>query len=124
MTGLFAIVNTLLALLLWLLVMRLVALNWARGGNAAALFLTFLILLVAYDVLIAGVAVVLMLLFVPTLARSALGAGLMRVLVALTEPAVELVRRASGQRVDGGPAILVALLLVLAVRIGTFLALR
>lgn len=124
MTGLFAIVNTLLALLLWLLVMRLIVINWGRGGAIVAPFITFVVLLVAYDVIIAAIAVVLLFLFVPTLARSGLGSGLMRILVAVTEPLVELVRRASGHRVDGGPAVLIAALLVLATRVATFLVLR
>lgn len=124
MTGLFAVVNTLLALLLWLLVMRLIVINWGRGGAIVAPFITFVVLLAAYDVVIAAIAVVLLFLFVPTLARSGLGSGLMRILVAVTEPVVELVRRASGRRVDGGPAVLIAALLVLAMRVATFLALR
>lgn len=124
MTGLAAVVNLLLAVLLWLLVMRLLVLNWTRGGAIVALFLAFLVLLLAYDILIAGISVVLMLLFVPTLARSPLGTGLMRVLRAVTDPAIDLVSRASGGRVAGGPAIVVAALLVLAMRIASFLVLR
>lgn len=124
MTGLFAVINTLLALLLWLLVMRLIVINWGRGGAIVAPFITFLVLLVAYDVVIAAIAVVLLFLFVPTLARSGVGGGLMRILVAVTEPVVDLVRRASGRRVDGGPAVLIAALLVLATRVATFLVLR
>jgi len=124
MTGLFAIVNTLLALLLWLLVMRLIVINWGRGGAIVAPFITFVVLLVAYDFVIAAIAVVLLFLFVPTLARSGLGSGLMRILVAVTEPVVDLVRRGSGRRVDGGPAVFIAALLVLAMRVATFLVLR
>jgi len=124
MTGFFAIVNTLLALLLWLLVMRLIVINWGRGGAIVAPFITFVALLVAYDVVIAAIAVVLLFLFVPTLARSGLGSGLMRILVAVTEPVVDLVRRGSGRRVDGGPAVFIAALLVLAMRVATFLVLR
>jgi uncharacterized protein YggT (Ycf19 family) len=124
MTGLFAIINTLLALLLWLLVMRLIVINWGRGGAIVAPFITFGVLLVAYDFVIAAIAVVLLLLFVPTLARSGLGSGLMRILAAVTEPVVELVRRGSGRRVDGGPAVFIAALLVLAMRVATFLVLR
>ena len=124
MTGFFAIVNTLLALLLWLLVMRLIVINWGRGGAIVAPFITFVVLLVAYDVVIAAIAVVLLFLFVPTLARSGMGSGLMRILIAVTEPVVELVRRGSGRRVDGGPAVFIAALLVLATRVATFLALR
>jgi hypothetical protein len=123
-TGLFAILNTLLALLLWLLVMRLIVINWGRGGAIVAPFITFVVLLVAYDFVIAAIAVVLLFLFVPTLARSGLGSGLMRILVAVTEPVVELVRRGSGRRVDGGPAVFIAALLVLAMRVATFLVLR
>lgn len=124
MTGLFAIINTLLAVLLWLLVMRLIVINWGRGGAIVAPFITFVVLLVAYDVVIAAIAVVLLFLFVPTLARSGFGSGLMRILVAVTEPVVELVRRGSGRRVDGGPAVFIAALLVLATRVATLLVLR
>jgi len=117
MTGLAYAVNLVLAVVLWLLVMRLLILNWGRGGAIVALVIAFLVLLLAYDVVIAGISVVLMLLFVPTLARSALGASLMRLLVRVTEPIVELVRRGSGGRIAGGPAILIAALFVLALRV-------
>lgn len=123
MTGLAAIVNLLLAVLLWLLVMRLLILNWMRGGAIVALFIAFIVLLLAYDIVIAGISVVLMLLFVPTLARSPLGSALMRVLRGLTDPAIDAVSRLSGGRVAGGPAILVAALLILALRIASYLVL-
>jgi len=124
MSGLAGMVNFLLALLLWLLLLRLLILNWGRGGAVLTPVITFFVLLLAYDLLIAGIAVVLILLFVPTLARSPLGGGLMRLLVALTDPVIELVRRGSGGRVDGGPAIVIAALLVLATRIASFLVSR
>ncbi|MDQ3097267.1 MAG: hypothetical protein M3Q61_03765 [Chloroflexota bacterium] len=124
MTALFSITNWLLFAVLWLLLTRLLVLNWARGGAILAPVLTFGVLLLAYDVLTAGIAVVLMLLFIPTLARSPLGAGLMRLIVALTDPLVDLVRRGSGGRIAGGPAIVIAVLLVIALRIASFLALR
>lgn len=117
MTGLAYAVNLVLAVVLWLLVMRLLILNWGRGGAIVALVIAFLVLLLAYDVVIAGISVVLMLLFVPTLARSALGAALMRLLVRVTEPIVGLVRRGTGGRIAGGPAILIAALIVLALRV-------
>lgn len=123
MAPLAAIVNWALAFLLWLLLLRLLILNWGRGGAVLLPVLTFLFLL-RYDLIVAGVAVVLMLLFVPTVAGSPLGVGLMRLLVALTDPAIELVRRGTGGRVAGGPAIVIAALLVLAVRVASFLALR
>ena len=124
MTALFSITNWLLFAVLWLLLTRLLVLNWARGGAILAPVFTFGLLLLAYDVLTAGIAVVLMLLFIPTLARSPLGAGLMRLIVALTDPLVDLVRRGSGGRIAGGPAIVIAVLLVIALRIASFLALR
>lgn len=123
MAPLAAVVNWALAFLLWLLLLRLLILNWGRGGAILMPFLTFLFLL-RYDVIVAGVAVVLLLLFVPTIASSPLGGGLMRLLVSLTDPAIELVRRGSGGRVAGGPAIVVAALLVLAVRVASFLVIR
>lgn len=123
MAPLASIVNWALALLLWLLLLRLLILNWGRGGAVLLPVLSFLFLL-RYDVIVAGVAVVLMLLFVPTIASSPLGVGLMRLLVALTDPAIGLVRRGSGGRVAGGPAIVVAALLVLALRVASFLVLR
>ena len=123
MSGVAAVVNIALAALLWLLVMRLLILNWMRGGATVALFIAFIVLLVAYDLVIAGISVVLMLLFVPTLARSPLGSSLMRLLKALTDPAIELVHRLTGGRVAGGPAILIAALLVLAVRVASYLVL-
>jgi hypothetical protein len=119
-SGAAAIVNVVLAVLLWLLVMRLLILNWARGGALVALAIAFLVLLIAYDMVIATIAGALMLLFVPTLARSALGSALMRALVAVTDPVIDLVRRGTGGRVAGGPAILIAALLVLAARVITF----
>lgn len=118
-----SVINALLAFLLWLLVTRLLVISWSRGGAIVTLFIAFLVLLLAYDVLIAGIAVVLMLLFVPTLAQSGAGTALMRLLVALTDPVVDLVRRASGGRVAGGPAILIAALLVLGARVALFVAL-
>ena len=124
MTGLASFLNVLLAVTLWLLVIRLLILNWARGGAIIALFIAFLVLLLAYDIVIAGIAGVLMLLFVPTLARSALGAALMRLLVTVTDPVVDLVRRGTGGRVAGGPAILIAALLVLALRVISFVTLN
>lgn len=123
MTGLAPALNTVLAVVLWLLVMRLLILNWGRGGAIVALVIAFLVLLLAYDVVLAGISVVLMLLFVPTLARSTLGAGLMRLLVRVTEPIVELVRRGTGGRIAGGPAILIAALFVLALRVMSFVVL-
>lgn len=123
MAPLASVVNWALAVLLWLLLVRLLILNWGRGGAILMPLLTFVFLL-RYDIIVAGVAVVLMLLFVPTIASSTFGAGLMRLLVALTDPAIELVRRGSGGRVVGGPAILIAALLVLALRIASFLVLR
>ena len=118
-----SVINALLAFLLWLLVTRLLIISWSRGGAIVTLFIAFLVLLLAYDVLIAGIAVVLMLLFVPTLAQSGAGTALMRLLVALTDPVVDLVRRVSGGRVAGGPAILIAALLVLGARVALFVAL-
>lgn len=118
-----SVINALLAFLLWLLVTRLLVISWSRGGAIVTLFIAFLVLLLAYDVLIAGIAVVLMLLFVPTLAQSGAGTALMRLLVALTDPVVDLVRRVSGGRVAGGPAILIAALLVLGARVALFVAL-
>lgn len=123
MTGIASVLNLVLAVVLWLLVMRLLILNWGRGGAIVALVIAFLVLLLAYDVVIAGISVVLMLLFVPTLARSALGVGLMRLLVRVTEPIVELVRRGTGGRIAGGPAILIAALFVLALRVMSFVVL-
>ncbi len=124
MSGLAVVVNLLLAVLLWLLLTRLLILGWTRGGAIVALFIAFLVLLLAYDIVIAAIAVVLMLLFVPTLARSGLGAMLMRLLVRITDPIVELVRRGTGGRVGGGAAVFVAALLVLAARVVSFVALR
>lgn len=118
-----SVINALLAFLLWLLVTRLLIISWSRGGAIVTLFIAFLVLLLAYDVLIAGIAVVLMLLFVPTLAQSGAGTALMRLLVAVTDPVVDLVRRVSGGRVAGGPAILIAALLVLGARVALFVAL-
>lgn len=118
-----SVINALLAFLLWLLVTRLLVISWSRGGAIVTLFIAFLVLLLAYDVLIAGIAVVLMLLFVPTLAQSGAGTALMRLLVAVTDPVVDLVRRVSGGRVAGGPAILIAALLVLGARVALFVAL-
>ena len=123
MTGLASVVNLVLAVVLWLLVMRLLILNWGRGGAIIALVIAFLVLLLAYDVVIAGISVVLMLLFVPTLARSALGAALMRLLVGVTDPIVQLITRGSGGRVAGGPAILIAVLFVLALRVMSYVVL-
>lgn len=123
MTPLFAVVNTVLAILLWLLVTRLLVTNWSRGGAIVTLVLAFLILNFAYDLIIAVVAVGLMLLFVPNLARSGLGSTLMRWLLALTDPVVDLVRRVFGERLSTGPAVLIAALLVLGARVSLFLAL-
>lgn len=123
MAPFFSVINALLAFLLWLLVTRLLVISWSRGGAIVTLFIAFLVLLLAYDVLIAGIAVVLMLLFVPTLAQSGAGTALMRLLVALTDPVVDLVRRVSGGRVAGGAAILIAALLVLGARVALFVAL-
>lgn len=123
MAPLASIVNWALAFLLWLLLLRLLIQNWGRGGAVLLPVLSFFFLL-RYDVIVAGVAVVLMLLFVPTIASSPLGVGLMRLLVALTDPAIELVRRGSGGRAAGGPAIVVAALLVLALRVASFLVLH
>lgn len=123
MTGPASVLNLMLAIVLWLLVLRLLILNWARGGAIIALLIAFLVLLLAYDIVIAGIAGVLMLLFVPTLARSPLGAALMRLLVAVTEPVIGLVRRGTAGRVDGGPAILIAALFVLALRVISFMVL-
>lgn len=123
MTGFASFLNLALAVVLWLLVMRLLIHNWGRGGAIVALVIAFLVLLLAYDVIIAGIAVVLMLLFVPTLARSPLGAALMRLLVAVTDPFVDLVRRGTGGRIAGGPAILIAALFVIALRVMSFMVL-
>lgn len=123
MTGLASVVNLLLAVTLWLLVIRLLIMNWARGGAIVALFIAVLVLLLAYGLVIAAIAGVLMLLFVPTLARGQLGAALMRLLVGVTDPVVELVRRGTGGRVAGGPAILIAALVVLALRVISFVTL-
>lgn len=123
MSGPASVLNVVLAVVLWLLVLRLIILNWARGGAIVALLLAFLVLLLAYDIVIAGIAGVLMLLFVPTLARSPLGAALMRLLVAVTDPLIGLVRRATGGLVDGGPAILIAALFVIALRVISFMVL-
>ena len=122
MSGAAAVINLILAVLLWLLVMRLLILNWARGGGIVALAIAFLVLLIAYDMVIAMIAGVLMLLFVPTLAKSPLGSALMRLLEAVTDPVIELVRRGTGGRVAGGPAIVIAALLVLAARVITYVA--
>lgn len=124
MTGLASVLNLLLAVTLWLLVIRLLILNWSRGGAIVALFIAFLVLLLAYDLVIAAIAGVLMLLFVPTLARSQLGAALMRLLVAVTDPVIELVRSGTGGRVAGGPAILIVALVVLALRVISFVTLN
>ena len=123
MSGPAFVLNLVLAVVLWLLVMRLLILNWGRGGAIVTLVIAFLVLLLAYDVVIAGISVVLMLLFVPTLARSPLGAALMRLLVGVTEPIVELIRRGTGGRVAGGPAILIAALFVLALRVMSYMVL-
>jgi hypothetical protein len=122
-SGAAAALNLVLAVLLWLLVMRVLILNWMRGGAIVALLIAFVVLLLAYDIVIAGISAVLMLLFVPTLARSPIGAGLMRLLRAVTDPAIDLVQRSSGGRVVGGPAILIAALLVLALRVASYLVL-
>lgn len=124
MAGPAGILNWALFALLWLLIARLLVLNWGRGGAVILPVMVFFTLLLAYDVLIAGIAVVLILLFVPTVARSPLAAGLHRLLVAATDPVVEAVRRLSGGRVAGGPAIVVAALLVVAVRFALLPALR
>ena len=123
MSGPAFVLNLVLAVVLWLLVMRLLILNWGRGGAIVTLVIAFLVLLLAYDVVIAGISVVLMLLFVPTLARSALGTALMRLLVGVTEPIVDLIRRGTGGRVAGGPAILIAALFVLALRVMSYMVL-
>lgn len=123
MTPVFTVINTVLALLLWLLVTRLLVTNWARGGAIVTLMLAFLVLLIGYDVLIAVVAVGLMLLFVPNLARSGIGATLMRGLIAITDPLVDPVRRLLGPRAGTGVATLVAALLVLGARVSLFVAL-
>lgn len=122
MTPIFSLVNTVLALLLWLLVTRLLVTNWSRGGAFVTLLLAFLVLLLAYDILIALVAVGLMLLFVPNLARSGLGARLMRGLVRTTDPLIDLVRRVV-PRIGTGLAIVVAALLVIGARVALFVAL-
>lgn len=122
MTPVFTLVNTVLALLLWLLVTRLLVTSWSRGGAVVTLVLAFLVLLLAYDILIALVAVGLMLLFVPNLARSGVGAALMRGLVRITDPLVDLVRIVV-PRISTGLAIVVAALLVLGARVSLFVAL-
>jgi len=124
MAGPASILNWALFALLWLLITRLLVLNWGRGGAIILPVIVFFSLLLAYDVLIAGIAVVLILLFVPTVARSPLAAGLNRLLVAVTDPLVEAVRRLSGGRVAGGPAIVVAALLVVAMRFALLPVLR
>lgn len=124
MAGPASILNWALFVVLWLLLARLLILNWGRGGAVLMPLIIFISLLLAYDILIAGIAVVLVLLFVPTVARSPLGAALYRLLVAATEPIVDLVRRLSAGRVAGGPAILIAAMLVLAMRFALLPALR
>ena len=123
MTPVFSLINTVLAVMLWLLVTRLLVTNWTRGGAIITLLLSFLVLLIAFDVLIAVVAVGLMLLFVPNLARSGIGAALMRGLLAATDPLVELVRGAVGGRIGTGQAVALAALLVLGARVSLFVAL-
>ena len=58
--------NMLFAALLWSLIARLLFTNWSRGGAVVTLVAVFLILLVAFDILIAAVGTVLLLLLVPT----------------------------------------------------------
>ena len=120
MTALFSLANTLLALLLWLLVMRLLILNWSRGGAFAALFIAFVVLLLAYDLVIAIIAAALMVLFVPRVAQSGLGSAGMRALSLVTYPVVELVRSVFGRRIGTGAALVIAALAVLAARLALF----
>lgn len=124
MAGPANILNWALFVVLWLLVTRLLILNWGRGGAFLLPLIVFVSLVLAYDILIAGIAVVLILLFVPTVSRSPLGAALHGLLVAATDPIVDVVRRLSGDRVAGGPAIVIAALLVVAMRFALLPALR
>ena len=110
--------------LLCLLLLRLLIANWSRGGATLALLIAFFVELIAFDLLIAVISVALLLLFVPTLARSPLGGQLMQLLLRVTDPFVDLVRRGTAGRVSGSPAILIAALLMLGVYIGALLALR
>ena len=109
---------------LCLLLLRLLIAHWSRGGATLALFLAFFVELIAFDLLIALISVSLLLVFVPTLARSPLGGQLMQLLLRMTDPIVDLVKRGTAGRVSGSPAILIAALLMLGVYVGALLALR
>ena len=124
MSGFAGLLNWLFFVLLWLLVTRLIILNWMRGGAIVALLIVFFALLLSYDIIIASIAVALMLIAMPTLAKSSLGAALMALLVRITDPIVDLVSRGTGGRVAGGPAILIAALLVVAARVALLPVLR
>ena len=110
--------------LLCLLLLRLLIANWSRGGATLALFIAFFVELVAFDLLIALISVALLLVFVPTLARSPLGGQLKQLLLRVTDPFVDLVHRGTAGRISGSPAVLIAALLMLGVYIGALLALR
>ena len=110
--------------LLCLLLLRLLIANWSRGGATLALVIAFFVELIAFDLLIAVISVALLLIFVPTLARSPLGGQLMQLLVRVTDPIVDLVRRGTAGRVSGSPAILIAALLMLGIYVASLLALR
>lgn len=110
--------------LMCLLILRLLIANWAPVGASLALFLAFLIQLIAFDALIAVISAGLLLMFVPTLARSPLGGQLKRALLAVTDPVVDLVHRGTMGRVSGDPAVFISALLMLAVYIAALFVLR
>lgn len=110
--------------LLCLLLLRLLIAHWSRGGATLALVLVFFVELIAFDLLFAIISVALLLVFVPTLARSPLGGQLLRLLIRVTDPLVELVRRGTAGQVSGSPAIVIAALLMLGVYIASLLVLR
>jgi hypothetical protein len=124
MTGLIPLVNVVFGGLMWLLLLRFLIHNWTRGGAVGVPVITFIVLRVFFDDVVALVGAGLILLFVPNLARSPIGGALMRLLVRVTDPLIDLVRRGSGGRIGGGPAMLIAALLVLAFAVGLVLALR
>ena len=122
MTILFGFVNTLLALLLWLLVMRLIFANWSRGGAIVAVLVTLLILLLRYDIVVAAIAVVLIFLIAPRIAGTGVATAGMRAINAVTDPLVERVRSASGGRMRTGTAVLASAVLVIVLRVALFVA--
>lgn len=124
MTGVILALNTLFAIVLWSLVARLLVTNWARGGAFVTLALVFLILLLAFDVIIAAIGTVLLLLFVPTLARSQLGPALLRGLIRLTDPILDPIMRATGGRIGRSAALVIGILFLLGLRIALLPLLR